>query len=85
MLGIRPSDLHLDAHATEEESFEVNVVISEYIGAQSVLIGECAGQKLVVELNSDTPFGIGEKTRFRIDTKAMHFFNKATDDAIVAT
>lgn len=82
ILGIRPSDLHLDAQAPTDESFDVNIVVSEYIGAQSVLIGECSGQNLVIELNSDTPFGVAEKTRFRVDTKDIHFFNQRSEMAI---
>lgn len=82
ILGMRPSDLHLDADAQVDESFDVNIVVSEYIGAQSVLIGECNNQNLVIELNSDTPFGIAEKTRFRVDTKDVHFFNQSSEMAI---
>lgn len=82
ILGIRPSDLHLDAQARDDESFDVNIVISEYIGAQSVLMGECSGQKLVIELNSDTPFGLAEKTKFKVDTNDIHFFSKSSEAAI---
>ena len=82
ILGIRPSDLHLDAHAPTDESFDVNIVVSEYIGAQSVLIGECKKQNLVIELNSDTPFDVAEKIKFRVDTKNIHFFNQSSEMAI---
>jgi len=40
-IGIRPSDLQPDEHASDDASFDINVVVSEYIGAQSVLIGDC--------------------------------------------
>ena len=82
VLGMRPSDLHLDANAQPDESFDVKIVVSEYIGAQSVLIGECSGQNLVIELNSDTPFGVAERTRFRVDCKDIHFFNQSSEMAI---
>ena len=82
VLGMRPSDLHLDASAKLDESFDVKIVVSEYIGAQSVLIGDCSGQNLVIELNSDTPFGAAERTRFKVDSKNIHFFNKSSEMAI---
>jgi len=82
IMGIRPSDLHLDAEAAADESIEISVVISEYIGAQSVLIGACGGQKVVIELNSDTPFALGENLRFRVNMSEVHFFNKSNELAI---
>lgn len=82
ILGIRPSNLHLDVNALADESFDVNIVVSEYVGAQSVLIGECHGQNLVIELNSDTPFGIAEKTRFKVDVNDFHFFDQSSEMAL---
>jgi len=81
-LGIRPSDLHFDCEAKPTEAIEINVVISEYIGAQSVLIGDCAGQKIMVELKSDTPIKLGETLKFRVDFSELHFFDANTDLAI---
>ena len=69
-------------NALADESFDVNIVVSEYVGAQSVLIGECNGQNLVIELNSDTPFGIAEKTRFKVDVNDFHFFDQSSEMAV---
>ncbi len=74
-LGIRPSDLLFDPNGTNENTLEVDVVVSEYIGAQSVLIGNCGGEKVMVELKSDTPVGHGEKLRFRVDLAELHLFD----------
>ena len=74
-LGIRPSDLLFDNDAAIENSIEVNVVVSEYVGAQSVLIGDCGEEKVMVELKSDTPVRLGEKLRFRVDLAELHLFN----------
>lgn len=81
-LGIRPCDLIHDAAADDAQSIDVDVVISEYIGAQSVLIGECAGQKMMVEVKSDTPIALGERLRFTVNQKDLHFFNRDNDKAI---
>lgn len=80
VLGIRPSDLTFDPLA--EESLELNVAIAEYIGAQSVLICDCAGEKVMVELKSDTPIALGEKLKFRVAMEDMHLFDPETERAI---
>ena len=82
VLGIRPSDLLYDASATSENVIEVNVVVSEYIGAQSVLIGDCGGEKVMVELKSDTPVKLGEKLSFQVDLNEIHFFDVSDGQAI---
>ncbi len=66
LLGIRPCDLEFNPAANTEASLDVDVVISEYIGAQSVLIGDCSGQEVMVELKSDTPIALGERLRFGV-------------------
>ncbi len=81
-LGIRPSDLIFDSKANADKSIEINVVISEYVGAQSVLIGDCGEQRLMVELKSDTPIALGETLRFRVDFAELHFFDASNDLAI---
>ncbi|MFK7995024.1 MAG: ABC transporter ATP-binding protein [Granulosicoccus sp.] len=82
VMGIRPSDLLFDADVALESAIEVNVVISEYVGAQSVLIGDCGGEKVMVELKSDTPVSLGEKLRFRVDLSELHFFAVSDGQAI---
>ncbi len=82
LIGIRPSDLVYEPQALAGSAIDVDVVLSEYIGAQSVLIGDCAGQKVMVELKSDTPIGLGEKLRFSLNLNDLHFFNTDNDQAI---
>ncbi len=74
-LGIRPSDLHFDPDVGPDNSIKVDVVVSEYVGAQSVLIGDCGGEKVMVELKSDTPVQLGQKLRFKVNLADIHFFN----------
>ncbi|MFK7859078.1 MAG: ABC transporter ATP-binding protein [Granulosicoccus sp.] len=82
VLGIRPSDLLFDADVAPENAIEVNVVVSEYVGAQSVLIGDCGGEKVMVELKSDAPVQLGEKLRFRVDLAELHFFDVKNGQSI---
>ena len=81
-LGIRPSDLEFDAEAPEETSFELKVIVSEYIGAHSVLMCDCGGQQVVVELKSETPIPLGETLRFRVNPHGIHLFDTESDKAI---
>ena len=82
-LGIRPSDLHFDQNAVANESIELQVNVSEYIGAQSVLIGDCAGAKVMVELKSATPIALGERLKFRVNLSDVHLFDPANGRALV--
>jgi multiple sugar transport system ATP-binding protein len=81
-LGIRPCDLVYTPDAPSNRAFDIDVVISEYIGAQSVLIGECGKQEIMVELKSDTPIALGERLRFSFQQSALHFFDVKTEAAI---
>jgi len=81
-LGIRPADLNFNASASADHALDVDIVLSEYIGAQSVLIGECGSQKVLVELKSDTPIALGNVLRFEVDLDHIHIFDKSTDLAV---
>jgi len=83
VLGVRPCDLDFDLNAAASSAIDIDVVVSEYIGAQSVLIGDCAGQKVMVEVKSDTPIALGEKLRFRLNLDDVHFFRVSDDQALV--
>lgn len=82
VLGIRPSDLTFDPSAAAAESLDLLVDLSEYVGAQSVLICDCAGQKVMVELKSDTPIALGEQLKFRINLADIHLFDSASERAL---
>ncbi len=84
VLGVRPSDLSLDADGSADETqrFALDVVVTEYIGAQSVLICNCASQRMVVELKSDVPVGLGQRMHFKINPEGIHLFDADTDAAI---
>ena len=81
-LGIRPSDLHYSPDAPDHESIDLKVIVSEYIGAQSVLLCDCGGQKVEVELKSETPIALGETLRFAVNREGIHMFDRETEVAI---
>ncbi|WP_224814311.1 ABC transporter ATP-binding protein [Hasllibacter sp. MH4015] len=82
VLGLRPSDLDFSPGADPDQSLDLNVVVSEYIGAQSVLICDCGGAKVTVEIKSETPIALGETLRFAVRPEGLHLFDPKTDVAL---
>ncbi|MEM9707927.1 MAG: sn-glycerol-3-phosphate ABC transporter ATP-binding protein UgpC [Pseudomonadota bacterium] len=82
ILGIRPSDLEYAADAPPETAFDLKVVVSEYIGAQSVLICDCGSARVTVEIKSETPIALGETLRFQARAEGLHLFDPKTEHAL---
>ncbi|MDE0851535.1 sn-glycerol-3-phosphate ABC transporter ATP-binding protein UgpC [Yoonia sp.] len=81
-LGIRPSDLVYSPDANTDQSLDLNVIVSEYVGAQSVLICDCGDGKITVELKSETPIALGATLRFAFQPENIHLFDKTTEKAL---
>ena len=81
-LGIRPSDLNYDVNASDDRAFDLQVKVSEYIGAQSVLLCECGAADITVELKSETPIALGETLRFATRPEGIHLFDQTTEQAL---
>jgi multiple sugar transport system ATP-binding protein len=84
VFGIRPSDLNFDADAAETSALDLQVRVSEYIGAQSVLLCACGTASVTVELKSETPIALGETLRFAVRPEGIHLFDRKTEKAIQA-
>ncbi len=82
IVGMRPSDLVYAPNAKSGEALDLNVIVSEYVGAQSVLICGCGPAKVTVELKSETPIALGETLRFSIQPENIHLFDKTTEKAL---
>jgi multiple sugar transport system ATP-binding protein len=82
ILGVRPSDLEFAPDAAPDTAFELKVVVSEYVGAQSVLICDCGGTKVTVEIKSETPVALGETLRFSARPEGVHLFDRNTEKAL---
>lgn len=78
VLGIRPSDL-MPADAQHSDALDLKVLVSEYIGAQSVLLTECGANNVVVEMKSDTPISLGKTLKFAPAKDGMHLFDSETE------
>ena len=82
VMGIRPTDLSFDPGAAEEAAMELNVLVSEYVGAQSVLLCKCGDARVTVELKSEMPIALGETLRFAVRPECIHLFDRETDVAL---
>ncbi|MEX0348116.1 MAG: ABC transporter ATP-binding protein [Paracoccaceae bacterium] len=82
ILGVRPSDLTFDATASEHEALTLDVMVSEYVGAQSVLLCRCGPAKVMVEVNSETPVALGQTLTFAVNPNGVHLFDRQSEVAI---
>ena len=82
ILGIRPSDLTYAQDAAEDTALTLHVMVSEYIGAQSVLMCTCGSQQVTVEMNSETPMALGETLQFEVNAARMHLFDRTSEKAL---
>jgi multiple sugar transport system ATP-binding protein len=79
VVGLRPSAIKPAGVGRGE--LPVNVLLSEYAGAHSLLIGDCAGQRVTVEVASeDVRRGAGSAL-FSFDPEQLHVFEARTGDA----
>ncbi|MFV0336299.1 MAG: ABC transporter ATP-binding protein [Tropicimonas sp.] len=84
LMGLRPSDLNYDPEAPDGAAMDLRVSVSEYIGAQSVLICRCGTATVTVEVKSETPIALGETLRFAVRPEGIHLFDKVSEEAIQA-
>lgn len=78
-VGIRPSAF---MQAAGNGGIEMPVILSEYVGSQSVLTSELGGQRVLVEVNALTPIKPGERRTFSINTDEIHIFDPETEAAL---
>ena len=81
-MGVRPSDLVYDADADSSTALSLNVMVSEYVGAQSVLLCQCGSAKVMVEVNSETPVALGQSLKFAINATGIHLFDRTSEVAL---
>jgi len=81
-LGIRPSDLSFDAAADPARSLTLDVLVSEYVGAQSVLLCRCGAAQVMVEVNSETPVALGQRLKFAVNPGGIHLFDRKSERAL---
>ena len=82
ILGIRPSDIVFDTSVRPDEALQLKVLVSEYVGAQSVLLCTSGEDKVTVEVNSATPLAVDETLMFKVNMERVHLFDRESEAAL---
>ncbi|WP_299964158.1 ATP-binding cassette domain-containing protein [uncultured Roseobacter sp.] len=75
-VGLRPSSFTPDT--TQGAPIELKVVVSEYLGAQSVLVTHCGDAEILVETQSASPVRSGTVQTFGVLTDEIMIFDKTS-------
>ncbi|MFN3224861.1 MAG: hypothetical protein ACE360_01250 [Hyphomicrobiales bacterium] len=76
---MRPSAFSEDAGP---DALTLPIVLSEYIGAQSVLMSALGGQNIQIEVSTAAPIPAGQSRSFRIDERELHLFDPKSEAAL---
>ncbi|MEM1285113.1 MAG: sn-glycerol-3-phosphate ABC transporter ATP-binding protein UgpC [Pseudomonadota bacterium] len=79
VLGVRPSSFE---QSGESDGMSLPIILSEYIGAQSVLMSEVGGQSIQIEVSTPAPIAAGTERLFRIKSDEIHLFDPSTEAAL---
>ncbi|MEM7774896.1 MAG: ABC transporter ATP-binding protein [Pseudomonadota bacterium] len=75
-IGVRPSSFQKDT--TLGSPIELGILVSEYLGAQSILVTRCGGAELLVEYDSEQPIAQGGTMQFAIRPDDVLLFDNET-------
>ncbi len=79
-LGVRPSSFE---ETDSDTALPMKIILSEYIGSQSVVICEFGGQRVSIEVNSAAPVKIGETRTFAVKQAEIHLFDPDTGASLL--
>lgn len=81
-VGIRPSALIHTSKGDQNATLSLPVVLSEYIGSQSVIVSQLGGQQILIEVDSDTPLATNEILTFEVEPESLYLFDRQTEEAL---
>jgi multiple sugar transport system ATP-binding protein len=81
-VGIRPSSFVFSDDTADKIKIDLPVILSEYIGSQSVIVSDIGGQQILIEVGSDTPLQANEILSFAIDPKSIYLFDPQSQAAL---
>jgi multiple sugar transport system ATP-binding protein len=80
IVGIRPSCFKLETDTAQESStIRLSIKVSEYLGAQSVLLTHCGKQDVLVEMESSSRIERGTTMTFSVAPEDIMVFDKRTE------
>ncbi len=81
-VGVRPSAFLLSATTDSQVELDLPIVLSEYIGSQSVIVSSLGGQQILIEVGSDTPLQANEVISFAVDPESIYLFDPESEVAL---
>jgi multiple sugar transport system ATP-binding protein len=78
-LGVRPSAFE---PSESTDALQLPVILSEYLGAQSIIISELGGVRVSIEVSATEPIPSGGMRGFRIDEKNLYLFDVTTETSL---
>lgn len=82
IVGIRPSAFVFSDEFAEKIQLDLPVILSEYIGSQSVIVSDMGGHQILIEVGSDTPLKANEILSFAIDPESIYLFDPHSEAAL---
>jgi len=80
ILGIRPSSFE---ESNDTKALPMKIILSEYIGSQSVVTCDFGGQRISIEVKSAAPVRNGEIRKFVIKEEEVHLFDPDTGASLL--
>ena len=82
IVGVRPAAFEaVDPQAPH--ALDIEVAVSEYVGAQSVLLARVGDRDVTIETPSLAPIRVGERLSFAVDPQQVHLFDPRTEAALL--
>jgi multiple sugar transport system ATP-binding protein len=83
-LGVRPEDIHDLGRAGQDGRFpvEAQVEVVEYLGNELQLHLSADGRAFIARVSTETQTQPGASLRVGFDTRKLHIFDKATEEAL---
>ncbi len=84
VVGVRPAAFMPAAEARADTGgrLKLPVLVSEYVGASSIVISRCGGRRIVLEIRSDNALPAGDSMEFFVAGEAVYLFDPENGQAI---
>ncbi len=79
IVGIRPSDFLIAHESTQGLRLDLPVILSEYIGNQSVIVSRLGGEQIQILVGADTPLNTNNTLTFTVDPESIYLFDSMTE------
>jgi multiple sugar transport system ATP-binding protein len=79
-IGIRPTAFQVVSDGQPAGNvIRAPVVVSEYIGSNSIVMSEIGRTRVTIDIGSDQPIAVGQTVQVRVAAEAIYVFDPGTD------